>query len=215
MSLITAYSETEEQILKTLTSVRIHKILPHKQVICVVLDGKPKDIRKHFTRTIKYFRRPYVTLKFARSELKITAGFIEDTPVIIIEKSENAGKKDSLVLCHDLFNALRDNAPVYTKLLRNELTTTVLPLLTHMEDFKGFDVVFATDADSIVHEGAIASLVNALGRDKNAIAACGLVLAEMKPGAEWSSWYLYQQFEVGRTTSNSYAIVCVGLVYPP
>ena len=195
LSLITAYSEAEEQVLKTLTSVRIHSVSPHKQVICLILDGKPKKITEHL-KVIKTFRRPYVTSKFARCELKITAGFVVDTPLIIIEKTENAGKKDSLVLCHDLFNALRDNAPLYTKLLREELSKDVLPLLTKEPGFNGFDLIFATDADSIMHEGAIASLADALGRDKNAIAACGLVLAEMKPGAEWSSWYLYQQFEV-------------------
>ena len=196
LSLITAYSETEEQIIKTLDSVRNHSVLPHKQVICIILDGKPKNVQAQFTQVVKSFHRPYVTWKSARNELTITAGFMADTPAIVIEKDDNAGKKDSLVLCHDLFNALRDNAPVYTKLLRHELATTVLPILTGTQDFKSFDMIFATDADSIIHEGAIASLADALGRKKNAIAACGLVLAEMKPGAEWSTWYLYQQFEV-------------------
>jgi chitin synthase len=73
----------------------------------------------------------------------------------------------------------------------------VIPILTEGEDFSGFDTIFCTDADSVIHNGALASLTNALARDKNSIAACGLVLVELEKGQEWSFWNLYQQFQVG------------------
>ncbi|KAM0359529.1 hypothetical protein ACHAP4_003121 [Fusarium culmorum] len=121
---------------------------------------------------------------------------MEDVPVIIIEKVKNAGKKDSLVLCHDLFNYPRENSPLYTQLLRKEMWDEILPELTKGEEFNGFDMVFCTDADSTIYKGAVALLANALARDKDAIAACGLVLVELEPGYEWSFWNLYQQFQV-------------------
>ncbi|KAM0371880.1 hypothetical protein ACHAPZ_004898 [Fusarium culmorum] len=120
---------------------------------------------------------------------------MEDVPVIIIEKVKNAGKKDSLVLCHDLFNYPRENSPLYTQLLRKEMWDEILPELTKGEEFNGFDMVFCTDADSTIYKGAVALLANALARDKDAIAACGLVLVELEPGYEWSFWNLYQQFQ--------------------
>jgi hypothetical protein len=101
-----------------------------------------------------------------------------------------AGKKDSLVLCHDLFNVPRKNIPLYTRLLREELWTHILPVLT-----EGDDMIFCTDADSTVYKGAVASLAEAMARDENAIAACGLVFVELEPGFEWSFWNLYQQFQ--------------------
>lgn len=111
---------------------------------------------------------------------------------MLITKS---GKKDSLVLCHDLFNVPRDNIPLYTRLLREEIWTEILPVLTEGEDFTKFNMVLCTDADSTVYKGAVAHLAEAMARDKHAIAACGLVYVELEPGFEWSFWNLYQQFQ--------------------
>ncbi|KAH7174241.1 chitin synthase-domain-containing protein [Fusarium flagelliforme] len=195
LSLIPAYSESEEQIVKTIFSLRDNGVDPHRQVMVVILDGKPRDVRSHMTRMVREFQRPYVSLKWKKGVLNILAGFMEDVPVIVIEKVKNSGKKDSLVLCHDLFNYPRENSPLYTKLLRKEMWDEILPELTKGEEFSGFDMVFCTDADSTIYKGAVALLANALARDKDAIAACGLVLVELEPGYEWSFWNLYQQFQ--------------------
>ncbi|KAL5433240.1 hypothetical protein PMIN05_008452 [Paraphaeosphaeria minitans] len=195
LTLIPAYSESEEQIVKTIYSLRDNDVGKHRQVMVVLLDGRHRDIRSHMTRIIRDFRRPYISLKHRRGVLKITAGFAEDVPVIVIEKMRNSGKKDSLVLCHDLFNVPRKNIPLYTRLLREEVWTNILPVLTEGEDFTKFDMVFCTDADSTVYKGAVASLAEAMARDKHAIAACGLVFVELEPGFEWSFWNLYQQFQ--------------------
>lgn len=194
LTLIPAYSESEEQIIKTIYSLRDNEVEPHQQVMCVILDGKQRDVKSHM-RIIKSFRRPYVTSKFKRGELIIDAGFMENVPVICMAKVNNSGKKDSLILCHDLFNAMRENAPLYTKLLRQEIWETVLPQLTEGTGFTNFDMVFCTDADSTIYKGAVAALANAVARDINCIAACGLVLVELEPGYEWSLWNLYQQFQ--------------------
>ncbi|KAL5610732.1 hypothetical protein FOBRF1_006849 [Fusarium oxysporum] len=195
LSLIPAYSESEEQIVKTIFSLRGNGVEPHRQVIVVILDGKPRDVRSHMTRMVRDFQRPYISLKFKRGVLNILAGFMDDVPVIVIEKVKNAGKKDSLILCHDLFNYPRDNSPPYTQLLRKEIWGDIIPKLTEGYEFNGFDQVFCTDADSTIYKGALALLANAIARNKNAIAACGLVLVELEPGYEWSFWNLYQQFQ--------------------
>lgn len=196
LSLIPAYSESEEQIVKTIFSLRDNGVEPHRQVMVVILDGNPRDVKGHMTRVITSFERPYISFKWKRGVLRIIAGFMEDVPVIVLEKLKNGGKKDSLILCHDLFNYSRDNTPLYTKLLREEMWDVVLPTLLAGEDFTGFNMVFCTDADSTIYKGAIAKLADAIARDKNAIAACGLVLVELEPGYEWSFWNLYQQFQV-------------------
>ncbi|KXJ86594.1 ESV-1-84 protein [Microdochium bolleyi] len=195
LSLIPAYSESEEQIVKTVYSLRDNGVGQHKQLMVIVLDGNPRDVRSHMTEVIREFERPYVSLKWKKGVLRITVGFMEDVPVIVIEKVQNAGKKDSLVLCHDLFNYPRENSPRYTKLLREEMWDEILPALTEGTDFKAFDMIFCTDADSTIHQGAIAKLADALAKDDKAIAACGLVLVELEPGYEWSFWNLYQQFQ--------------------
>ncbi|KAK6207944.1 hypothetical protein QIS74_13025 [Colletotrichum tabaci] len=195
LSLIPAYSESEEQLIKTVYSLRDNGCAPHRQVMCIVLDGKPRNIKTEFSRVVADIERPYHSLKYKKSTLRITAGFMQDVPVIVIEKVKNSGKKDSLVLTHDLFNAPRDNMPTYTRLLREEVWRTILPALTEGTGFRAFDMVFCTDADSVIHQGCVAKLANALARDKNAIATCGLVLVELEPGYEWSFWNLYQQLQ--------------------
>ncbi|KAF5666941.1 chitin synthase [Fusarium circinatum] len=196
LSLIPAYSESEEQIVKTIFSLRDNGMEPHRQVMVVILDGQPRDIRGNMTRVITQLERAYISFKWKRGTLRIIAGYMEDVPVIVLEKLKNGGKKDSLILCHDLFNCIRPNAPIYTKLLREEIWNHILPsLLPETDQFQGFDMVFCTDADSTIHKGALAKLANALCRNKNAIAACGLVLVELEPGYEWSVWNLYQQFQ--------------------
>ncbi|KAK1977709.1 LOW QUALITY PROTEIN: ESV-1-84 [Colletotrichum cereale] len=195
LSLIPAYSESEEQIVKTIYSLRDNGVDPHRQVMVVILDGNPRDVRGHMTRVIREFERPYVSLKWKRGVLRVLAGFMMDVPVIVIEKLKNGGKKDSLILCHDLFNYPRNNSPEYTQRLRKELWENILPVLTGDATFNGFDMVFCTDADSTIYKGAVAQLAEAVARDKNCIAACGLVLVELEPGYEWSFWNLYQQFQ--------------------
>ncbi|KAJ0302803.1 hypothetical protein COL516b_006840 [Colletotrichum fioriniae] len=195
LSLIPAYSESEEQLIKTVYSLRDNGCEPHKQVMCIVLDGKPRNIKREFSRIVVDIERPYHSLKYKKGTLKITAGFMQDVPVIVIEKVKNSGKKDSLILTHDLFNAPRDNMPTYTRLLREEIWRTILPPLTEGTGFKNFDMVFCTDADSVIHQGCVAKLANALAREKNAIASCGIVLVELEPGYEWSFWNLYQQLQ--------------------
>ncbi|KAK1994075.1 hypothetical protein LX36DRAFT_714133 [Colletotrichum falcatum] len=69
LSLIPAYSESEEQLIKTVYSLRDNGCGPHRQV----------NVRRT-----------------GGGELRITAGFMRDAPVIVIEKVRNGGKKDSL-----------------------------------------------------------------------------------------------------------------------
>jgi chitin synthase len=195
LSLIPAYSESEEQIVKTLFSLRDNGTGEHQQVMCVILDGKPRPIKSHMTRVVASITRKYVSLKWKIGTLQIDAGFVDDIPTICIEKMPNAGKKDSLVLCHDLFNHPRQNMDQSVKDLRDELWSTIIPKLTQRPNFSAFDLVFCTDADSTIHKGALAKLADACLEDPKAIAACGFVYVEYEPGLEWSVWNLYQQFQ--------------------
>ncbi|EME81621.1 glycosyltransferase family 2 protein, partial [Pseudocercospora fijiensis CIRAD86] len=195
LSLIPAYSESEEQIVKTLFSLRDNGMGEHRQVMCVILDGKPRPIKSHMTKVVASFSRKYVSLKWKIGTLQIDAGFVDDIPTLCIEKTPNAGKKDSLILCHDLFNFPRSNMDQTIKDLRQELWSTIIPELTKSPDLSKFDLVFCTDADSTIHHGALAKLADACLADPKAIAACGFVFVEYEPGLEWSLWNLYQQFQ--------------------
>ena len=198
LTCISAYSESEEQIIKTLTSIRDQSLGEHRQVLVIVLDGKPRNIGSHMSNVICSFQRPYTTWKFAHNEMTITAGFLGSLPMICLEKAQNAGKKDSLILCHDMFSVMRENVPPANKAMREDIWSNIIPRLIDAPDFKSFDMVFMTDADTTVHQGAMRHLAKALAHDKHAIAACGVLFAEMRVGAEWSLWHLFQQYQVRR-----------------
>lgn len=194
LSLLPAYNESEEQIIRACRALKDSISHPHAQVVTIVLDGHHKDLHAEFSRIVAEFGRPSHSLKHRAGTLKITAGFMFDDalPVIIIEKVKNSGKKDSLVLAHDLFNYPRDNMPEYTRLLRKEIWGWVLPALTKGTDFSSFDMIFCTDADSLIHDGCIMDLIEGLATDSRAIAACGLVFVEFEQGYEWSFWNFFQ-----------------------
>ncbi|RYP67121.1 hypothetical protein DL771_007446 [Monosporascus sp. 5C6A] len=64
-----------------------------------------------------------------------------------------------------------------------------------LEEFEGFNGVFCTDADSNLGKGCLRLLMEALARDKNAIAAACTVFVGLEPGFKWSFWSLHQQFQ--------------------
>lgn len=192
LTLIPAYSESEEDIVACLKSLANNKYEPHEQVFCIILDGHRRDIARYLTRTIAHFSRPHTSFKHKANVLEITAGFYGKSPVIIIQKQKNMGKKDSLILCFDLFNYARASIPENVKDLRDEIYCSVLPDLTREEDFNGFDMIFCTDADSALGEGAIASLTEVIARNPDAIASCGLVLAK---NPTYTFWKLFQHYQ--------------------
>ena len=201
LTCVTAYAETEVQIMRTINSILEHHPTPHKMVLCIILDGKPVNVRSYFTRSARTFQSSYQTWKFAHGELNIYTGFMGEVPVILFDKVRNAGKKDSLILCHDIFDVMRDNAPLPTQSLRRKVWTEILPSLLDQREPSKFDYIFCTDADSLIHKGTVQRLVTALSENPKAIGACGLVLCEMEKGNEWSIWYLFQQFQVSTSVA--------------
>ncbi|ETN39954.1 uncharacterized protein HMPREF1541_06181 [Cyphellophora europaea CBS 101466] len=192
LNLIPAYSETEEEIFSCLESMVNNKTEPHKQVFCIILDGQPRDMTRYLTRTITTFDCPHVSFKGKPNTLDVVAGFYGKAPVLIVQKRKNMGKKDSLILCFDLFNYARASLPKCTQLIKDRLYDSVLPELTHQPDFEGFDMIFCTDADSALNEGAIKKLADAISHAPNAIASCGIVLVKNR---QYTFWKIFQHYQ--------------------
>lgn len=198
LSLVCAYAETEEQILKTVFSLARGSTQPHKQVICIILDGKPRDILSKMSTINVSVKRSYTTWRGNRGEITVNAGHLEGIPLLLVVKAKNAGKKDSLILGHDLFNYPRKDMPHSTRLLRQEIWQSILPALSPKgrHGLGTFDFIFCTDADSTIHEQALRRLADALCRENDAIAACGVLFAEFgDKKTEYAPWHLFQQFQ--------------------
>ena len=95
-----------DEIVEAIHSLQGNNIEPHRQVMCVFLDGKAQDIRSRMTHVLKTWGRPYVALGSKRCEPKLVVVFIGKITIVATEKAEKVeevGKKDSLVLRHSFF----------------------------------------------------------------------------------------------------------------
>ena len=71
-----------------------------------------------------------------------------------------------------------------------------MPHLVSRKRLRAFDFIFCTDADSTIHDKCLQRLANALCQTKSAVAACGVLFAELGTGwTEYSPWHLFQQFQ--------------------
>jgi chitin synthase len=187
VSVIPAYSETYEQIIRTLDSIVYNEIGDNRNLLFIICDGKENNIQRALDQCIKTDQVQYKTWKLVDNQLTMIYGFYKGTPCVVLKKKLNQGKKDSLILSHDFFNYPRDTCGSIE--VRNHVRTEVLNLF----GLKDFDYMFCTDADSIITKGSFSYMLETLER-RNAHACCGLVVVDFAE-SDWSPWNLYQNFQ--------------------
>jgi chitin synthase len=187
ISVIPVYSETYEQVVRTLDSIADNELGHNKHLMCIICDGKPNQLENTLTQTVLQKTINYKTWKMVDNSIQIIYGFYRTTPCMIIKKKKNQGKKDSLILSHDIFNYPRDT--IQTPEVRTQVRTDVEQLYQLTE----FDYMFCTDADSIIVKHSLIHLIETIQR-RRAHACCGLVVIDFSE-AKWSFWNLYQNFQ--------------------
>jgi cellulose synthase/poly-beta-1,6-N-acetylglucosamine synthase-like glycosyltransferase len=211
VSIIPVYSETKEQIEGTIKSIVCHnKCSECKNVLCIICDGKPINIEDSLTQTTLVKDITYESWKHVGNVLHVTYGSIDDVPCIIMKKERNQGKRDTLIIGHDIFNNPRGNIPEINKKMRNEVREDVNHLF-HMNDFK---YMFCTDADSVIGTDSFKYLIESIER-RGAVACCGLVKIDFSEGP-WDFWCLFQNYQylygqyIRRTLESLYGrVVCL------
>lgn len=207
ISLIPIYSEPKDQIDVTTKSIIANKIGDHENLICMVCDGIDVNVEDDLTEVLYSAHEPYYSWKFEENTLHITYGKIDKTPCIIIKKQKNMGKKDTLILGHDLFNQPRTNLNGMNKILRDVVRRNILQFY----GMDTFEYIFCTDADSDISDESFVDLIETIERN-NAVAACGLVVIDFN-GHNWKFWNLFQNFQylygqyIRRATENLYGKV--------
>ena len=211
VSIIPVYSETKDQIDGTIKSIiNDNKCDECKNLICVICDGKPINIEDSLTNTIETFDIEYISWKQVKNTLKITSGYIDNIPCIIMKKIKNQGKRDTLIIGHDIFNFPREDLPEINYSMRSNIRKYVNEKFG-LDDFK---YMFCTDADSIICKNSFKYLIETMEK-RNAVACCGLVKIDFSEGA-WSFWCIFQNFQylfgqyVRRSVESLYGkVVCL------
>lgn len=186
VSIIPAYSETYDQIIRTLNSIVDNEIGQNRNLLFIVCDGKENGLEKAIN-LIKKDTVPYRSWKLINNSLTLMYGYYRGTPCVIIQKNLNQGKKDSLILSHDIFNYPRSTVS------SSELRDRVRTELTNLYGLIDFGYMFCTDADSIITSNSFANLLETI-EYRQAHACCGLVVVDFAE-SKWSPWNLYQNFQ--------------------
>lgn len=211
VSIIPVYSETKDQIDGTIKSIiNDNKYDNCNNLICVICDSKPINIEDSLTHTIETFDIEYISWKLINNTLKITTGYIDTTPCIIMKKKQNQGKRDTLIIGHDIFNYPREDLPELNYLMRD----TIQKYVNDTFGLNDFKYMFCTDADSIICKNSFQYLLETIEK-RNAVACCGLVKIDFSEGP-WSFWCIFQNFQylfgqyVRRSVESLYGrVVCL------
>jgi chitin synthase len=189
VSLVPVYSETKEQIDGTVNSVIDNDIGDHTNLIVIFCDGLEVSIQDSLTEVIEITEEQYVSWKLVENTLTITYGRINENPCIIFKKKKNQGKRDTLIVGHDIFNYPRTNIHPKCIILRNNVRSKINELYSICD----FHFIFCTDADSILTTNSFMSLIETMER-RDSVACCGLVVVDCSEG-EWDLWNVFQNFQ--------------------
>ena len=196
LAFVPAYKELEFQVSKTLNSLVENTIHQNYMMLCLVSDGFT-----NYTNLLEsvLLEKSYYYNSWKGEEnigVKVHFGKYNGKDTIILTKIKNLGKKDSIVLCNDLFNYTRTNLDSFTMTFREELNKDLQNVFNVSNKF---DYIFTTDADTRLNSNVIQNLLRSI-KERNAIAGCGVVNVEEEVGSNfyWDNLqnfqYLYGQY---------------------
>jgi cellulose synthase/poly-beta-1,6-N-acetylglucosamine synthase-like glycosyltransferase len=190
LAFVPAYKELEFQVRKTMDSLVENKIGQNYMMLCLISDGF-----SDYTNLLDtiLMEKTYYYNYWKNEEnigVKVIYGQYKGTNAIFITKNKNVGKKDSIILCNDLFNYKRENLDPLTASFREELNKD---LQDNFNSSNHFDYIFTTDADTRLESNVLNSLICNM-KERDAIAGCGVVNVEkeMSDSFYWSNLQSFQ-----------------------
>lgn len=200
--LIPCYNESEDELKKTLVSLKNQKDLEnHKKMMIIVCDGRVKgqgsdittdqivkNILLENTRGTKRFENAYTTWTGDKNNVELVYGNIDDIPFLAIIKDNNVGKRDGLVLVRSmLYNY---NNHIWDVSLSSDFENFVKNYFEGSEIDK-FDYVVGTDADTEFEVDCTSKLLKEIDSDPDTHGVVGFVLISDQVN-KWSIWCIYQ-----------------------
>lgn len=186
VSFVPVYKETSEQVSKTVRSVLSNSFGCGSHLLFVVSDG---GHNYHILDSVKAIKElKYESWKGTEVDLTVYYGFIDEKPVVVCAKNKNVGKKDSVVLLHDLFNFPRDNLPNQNRDLKKEVNEDIQTFF----GLSGFNYIFSTDGDTTVEEQTISCLLDTMSH-RGSTAVSSLVNVDTSSGKFF--WNRLQNFQ--------------------
>jgi Chitin synthase len=196
VSIIPVYSESQEQIERTITSISENEIGTNKNLLCIICDGINVSIESSMDMIIKQEEVTYNTWKLVKNTIDIMYCVYKKIPCVIMKKRTNQGKKDTIIMGNDIFNYPRDTLGADEINLRNHIRTQITELYktdATSKCFENYDYMFFTDADSIITKNSFLDMLETI-ETRKANACCGLVVIDFI-NSNWSFWNLFQNYQ--------------------
>jgi cellulose synthase/poly-beta-1,6-N-acetylglucosamine synthase-like glycosyltransferase len=209
VAFVPVYNETLDQLTRTVDSVLENTTVPNYVMTFIVSDGKNsyKDIMDNIL--VSGYGLCYKAWNGQDVSVNVLYGTRGGRHITLLEKGHNVGKKDSIILMNNLFNAERDDLDVTNKHFKEDVMNNIRTIFGVAE----FDYMFATDADTIIDSDTILCLLDSI-KKRNAVASCGMVNVDKSTGSWfWNNLqnyqYLYGQY-VRRTCEDLFdQVLCL------
>jgi chitin synthase len=207
VAFIPAYKESIDQVTKTIDSLINNTLKPN--LICLISDGEIvyDEILENILMTKNFIC--YTSWKGDQVITHVKYGNRKNVNILIIKKDKNYGKKDSIIICNDLFNYSRSNIFGLNKDFKSHIMSDLSEVFGLFE----FDYLFCTDADTILDENTLICLTDSI-KKTNAVASCGIVNVDFTEGTcFWNHLqnfqYLYGQY-IRRTNEDIFGqVLCL------
>ena len=181
VAFVPTFKESPSQVSRTIDSI-VNQCKNENTIVFLVSDGLNDNM--HLIDDVKYTHDiSYTSWTEETIQASVTYGFHNGAKIIILQKSKNVGKKDSIILCHDIFDITNSNANI-----RSEIQANIKSVF----DIAEFEYIFGTDADTIVSDNTFDYLVESI-ETRNAVASCGILNPDKSQGSMF--WNHLQNFQ--------------------
>ena len=155
---LTAYRETKEELERTMNSLYEQTGIVGKKYIVLIADGDFESaaaMREMFPGFKRIIKDAYKNWNGGSMDLELITYQKDDWNVLVLNKSRNAGKRDSLVLVRTLaFNHLRDT----TTFALDEMNQDVMEIYQSIMPKAKY--IVGTDADTMFVPGCTKALLD-------------------------------------------------------
>jgi chitin synthase len=194
--IVPCYNESMMELTNTLISIVYQKINNNdKRSIVIVCDGMVKGHDNMTTDKIllnilnnkmKPIKCEYKTREGVMNKLDVYEGIFNNINYILLIKTHNAGKRDSLVL-------IRKLCYQYNKLINNNLYLN--NILSSIYKNEMIDYIVGIDADTIFDFNCTYELIKSMDINENIHGCVGFVDINMKMNNIFNPFILYQYAE--------------------
>lgn len=208
--LLPCYNETREELTRSLDSLVAQKgIEQHPRVILIVVDGKvrgpgmSKTTQAYLTEDIldgdeeRSFDNGYRARDGLLMPVKTQTGRYKGVPYVLVAKSFNQGKRDSLCAARSLLFHFTQRTQNAVTMFSNELFEHVCQALVQ-NGVDRVDYLAGMDADTVFDEHCVAEMMRAIRRRPRLVGVCGHVCVDFA-GSNFGLWSLYQSVEYSQT----------------